>query len=79
MTTINVSDIQQDLDGVLRRVEDGESLLVLRGDRPVAEIKPVSAVARQPRPFGLCVGQFAVPNDFDHALPEDILSEFEGR
>lgn len=30
------------------------------------------------RPFGLCRGEFRVPDDFDAPLPEDIFKEFEG-
>jgi predicted DNA-binding antitoxin AbrB/MazE fold protein len=33
----------------------------------------------QPRPYGLCAGEFTVPDDFDQPLPEKILSDFEGR
>lgn len=31
------------------------------------------------RPFGLCAGEFTVPDDFDDPLPEEILKGFEGR
>ena len=31
------------------------------------------------RPFGLCKGEFVVPDDFDAPLPEFILKEFEGQ
>ena len=31
----------------------------------------------QLRPFGLCTGEFIVPDDFDAPLPEEILSAFE--
>lgn len=79
MSTINVHDIQRDPLGYLRRVEDGETFVILRDERPVAEIKPVTQLARQPRPFGLCAGQFTVPDDFDRALPDEIVKEFEGR
>ncbi len=78
MTMISVLEIQKDPLGCLGRVEAGESLLVVRGDRPVAEIKPVSSSSRQPRPFGLCAGRFTVPDDFDSPLPEDVLKDFEG-
>jgi len=37
------------------------------------------ARSEQLRPFGLCAGEFSVPDDFDAPLPEDILSAFEGR
>jgi antitoxin (DNA-binding transcriptional repressor) of toxin-antitoxin stability system len=79
MTTINIREMQNDPLGCLRRVEDGETLLVLRDERPVAEIKPVSSPAGQPRPYGLCAGEFTVPDDFDRPLPDNLLQEFEGR
>ena len=31
------------------------------------------------RPYGLCEGEFTVPDDFDEPLPEDILNSFEGK
>ncbi|MDQ1351441.1 MAG: hypothetical protein QG657_1743 [Acidobacteriota bacterium] len=36
-------------------------------------------VAEPLRPFGLCKGEFRVPDDFDAPLPEYILREFEGQ
>lgn len=30
------------------------------------------------RPFGLCAGEFIVPDDFDEPLPDHILDAFEG-
>ena len=32
----------------------------------------------QLRPFGLCRGEFTVPDDFDSPLPEHCLNAFEG-
>ncbi len=46
--------------------------------KPVAEVKPVVTPAGTLRPFGLCAGEFTVPDDFDAPLPEDILKAFEG-
>ena len=79
MSTITVQDLQRDPTGLLNRVEAGERLLVLRDDRPVAELRPVSVAPAAPRPFGLCAGQFTVPDDFDAPLPDDLLEDFEGR
>ena len=78
MSTISVQDLQRDLLAFLRRVEAGESFLVVRGDHPLAEVRPVPAPTAAPRPFGLCAGRFTVPADFDQPLPDDILQEFEG-
>jgi antitoxin (DNA-binding transcriptional repressor) of toxin-antitoxin stability system len=78
MSIITVQDLQRDLVDFLRRLEAGESFLVVRDERPLAEVRPVSAPAVGPRPFGLCAGQFTVPADFNQPLPEDMLQEFEG-
>ncbi len=39
----------------------------------------VSSVTKTLRPFGLCAGEFTVPDDFDDPLPTDIIEAFEGR
>ena len=80
MTRVSVEQIKSDLAAYLQRVEDGETLLVVRLDKPVAELRPVpKESAPQRRPFGLCAGEFTVPDDFDAPLPEEILTDFEGR
>jgi antitoxin (DNA-binding transcriptional repressor) of toxin-antitoxin stability system len=78
MSTISVQDIQRDLLAFFRRVEAGESFLVISGEHSLAEVRALATPATQPRPFGLCAGQFKVPADFDRPLPEDTLKEFEG-
>ena len=37
----------------------------------------VTVPAEALRPFGLCAGEFIVPEDFDAPLPEDIIKAFE--
>lgn len=75
----SVDDVQKDLLAFLSRVEAGESLVILRGGKPVAELKPVPPSSRKElRPFGLAAGKIHVSEDFDAPLPEEILREFEG-
>jgi antitoxin (DNA-binding transcriptional repressor) of toxin-antitoxin stability system len=76
---VSLQELQRDPDALLDRVEAGEHLVVARGGRPVAELRPVPATQPGPRPFGLCAGEFKVPDDFDSPLPEEILGAFEGR
>lgn len=71
MSTITVQDLQRDPAGLLDRVEAGERLVVVRDDRPVAELRPVSPAPATPRPFGLCAGAFTVPDDFDAPLSNE--------
>ncbi len=79
MNWISVDEIKRDLLGYLQRVEAGETLIIIRGGKPIAEIKPTVKVSDLSRPFGLCAGEFIVPDDFDEPLPENIISEFEGK
>ena len=30
------------------------------------------------RPYGLCAGEFVVPDDFDDPLPDNVIDEFGG-
>ena len=76
MVAISLSEIQRDFPAYLRRVAAGESLLITDHDRPVAELKPVSLSPNGERPFGLCAGEFRVPDDFDEPLPDNIMREF---
>jgi antitoxin (DNA-binding transcriptional repressor) of toxin-antitoxin stability system len=77
MTRVSMEEIQQDFPAYLQRVEAGETLVITRGGKAVAEITPVFAPAKTLRPFGLYAGEFTVPDDFDAPLPEDILNTFE--
>ena len=79
MIWINVDEINRDLAGYLERVEAGETVVILRAGKPVAEMKPTNLNATKLRPIGLGAGDFIVPDDFDAPLPDDIVDEFEGR
>jgi antitoxin (DNA-binding transcriptional repressor) of toxin-antitoxin stability system len=79
MTQVNLDDMQRNLPAYLQRVEAGETLVILRSGKPVAEVKPVDTADRAFRPFGLCAGEFTVPDDFDSPLPDQIMDAFEGK
>jgi len=79
MTIITWHEMKQSFKKYLQRVKQGETLLLLEDGRPVAEMRPVAEGEARLRPFGLCKGEFQVPEDFDEPLPEDILALFEGR
>jgi prevent-host-death family protein len=79
MVWVSVEEIQRDLSAYLQRVEAGETLVIVQAGQPVAEVKPIVSGGKALRPFGLCAGEFIVPDDFDAPLPEDILKAFEGQ
>ena len=41
MTTVTLTDFRSHASGMLTRVEHGETLVVLRHGRPIAEVSPV--------------------------------------
>jgi len=57
VTWVSEEEIRQDLLTYLRRVEAGETLVVLRDGKPMAEIKPIPSISTPLRPFGLCAGE----------------------
>jgi prevent-host-death family protein len=79
MATVGIEEIQRDLPSYLRRVQAGETLVIVQQGRPVAELKPFAPGKKEElRPAGLCTGEFSVPEEFDASLPDDILRQFEG-
>jgi antitoxin (DNA-binding transcriptional repressor) of toxin-antitoxin stability system len=78
MLNVTIDEIQRDPLKYLYQVEAGETLIIVRSDTPIAELRPIAS-NKQLRPFGLCKGEFTVPDDFDAPLPEDLLDVFEGR
>ncbi|MBE9198662.1 MULTISPECIES: type II toxin-antitoxin system prevent-host-death family antitoxin [unclassified Nodularia (in: cyanobacteria)] len=79
MLTVTIDEIQENLTSYLHQVAAGQSIIITQAGKPIAEIKPVSPIIQQMRPYGLCAGDFIVPDDFDSPLPEDILNSFEGK
>lgn len=79
MVQVSVDEIKQDLSIYLPRVEAGETVIIIKDGKPLAEFKPVIKTSKLLRPFGLYIGEFIVPDDFDAPLPEDIIQRFEGQ
>ena len=77
MTQVSIDEIKRDLPAFLQRVEAGETIIITQAGKPMAKINPILSDSEKMRPFGLCAGEFIVPNDFDAPLPESILQEFE--
>ncbi len=75
---VDIGEAQRNLPDCLRRVADGQAIVITRGGKPLAELRRVDARDFPPRPIGLRQGEFSVPADFDAPLPDDVLSEFEG-
>ena len=79
MLHVTIDEIQRDPSRYLRQVAAGETFIILQADKAIAELRPILSNSKQLRPFGLCAGEFTVPDDFDESLSEEILSAFEGK
>lgn len=78
MIQVNIHDAKTHLSRYVERVSAGETIILCRRNRPVAEIRPLPQTALEPRPFGLGKGTFTVPPSFFEPLPDDEIAAFEG-
>jgi prevent-host-death family protein len=64
------------LSQLLRLVDAGQEVEILRSGEPVAKIVPFKP--RVKRQFGVDHGAFTVTDDFDAPLPDEVLESFYG-
>lgn len=62
------------LSKLLRLIDAGQEVEILRNGEPVARLVPAGSAAV--RKFGTDRGRFVVPEDFDAPLPPDVLETF---
>ncbi|MEO8693268.1 MAG: type II toxin-antitoxin system Phd/YefM family antitoxin [Acidimicrobiales bacterium] len=73
---VGVHEAKTRFSELLRAVAAGQSVEILRNGEPVARLVPMTLPAT--RTFGADRGRFVVPDDFDAALPAELLEAFEG-
>lgn len=71
---VGVHEAKTRLSQLLRLVDAGQEVEIARGGQPVARIVPIRG--REKRQLGIDQGVFVVPDDFDSALPDDVLADF---
>jgi prevent-host-death family protein len=80
MIEITMEQAQADLGAILdRAARAGETVVITRDARPVAELRPLPEAPRAPRPIGVAKGEFEVPPGFFDPLPDELLDAFEGK
>lgn len=77
MVQCSIDEIKYDVVAYLPCVEAGETVVIIKDGNPWAEFKPITSIFKLLRPFGLCSGEFIVPDNFDDPLPKNIIREFE--
>jgi prevent-host-death family protein len=78
MITINVQEAKTHLSHYLDEVAKGESFILCKRNKPVAEIRPVVSRVATKRPIGLAKGTFTIPSSFFDELPEETIALFSG-
>jgi len=78
MIKVNVYEAKKHLSRYLARVQRGERIVLCKRNVPIAELRPLPPVRREPRPIGLARGAFSVPASFFEPLPEALLEAFDG-
>jgi prevent-host-death family protein len=77
MATLSVHEAKAHFSEVLKRVEAGETVVVTRHNKAVAEIKPVAAQTSK-RVFGAFEGQLDIPDEAFAPLTEEELKDWYG-
>jgi prevent-host-death family protein len=77
MVRLNVHEAKTHLSRYLDRVEAGETLILCRHNKPIAEVRPIKSKTKKKRVFGIYEG-FDVSPEFFDPLPEDELRLWEG-
>jgi prevent-host-death family protein len=72
---VNVHEAKTHLSKLLKRVAAGEEIIISKAGKPIAKLTPMRDRAQ--RRFGIDEGVFQVPEDFDAALPDEVLQAFE--
>ncbi len=78
MEQVNIHNAKTHLSRLLERAGAGEEIVIAKSGKPIAKLVPLQP-SRQERRKGLMKGKIKIGKDFDHPLPGEIQTEFEGK
>jgi prevent-host-death family protein len=76
MLRINVHDAKTHLSKYLAAVENGETVIICRRNKPVAEIRSIARAPKHKRLIGPDIPGFEIPESFFEPLSEEELAEW---
>jgi antitoxin (DNA-binding transcriptional repressor) of toxin-antitoxin stability system len=76
MNRVNIHDAKTHLSEYIANLKEGETMLLCRRNKPVAELRLLPRPLAHERPLGLAKAVFEVPESFFENLPEDIIHSF---
>lgn len=74
---INLYEAKTRLSELVEAASHGKSVVIAKAGRPLAKLGPVEQPRRRVR-LGLMKNQIRIADDFDAALPDEVLAAFEG-
>lgn len=79
MSAINIHAAKTHFSGLVERAEKGETIIIARAGKPVAQLTPIAPKPKAARRrFGFLKGEFTVPDDFNEMGREEIEAMFYG-
>ncbi len=75
--TVNIHEAKTQFSKLIKRVEQGEEVIIARDGRPVARICALPITSKPQRVPGTGKGLFKMSEDFDAPLPEEIQRFFD--
>ncbi|MCH9696901.1 MAG: type II toxin-antitoxin system Phd/YefM family antitoxin [Gammaproteobacteria bacterium] len=78
MKMINIHEAKTHLSKIAESVAAGDEVIIAKAGKPMMKL---TAYQQPPvkRRFGLLKGQIEISDDFDTALPDEVLDRFEGQ
>ena len=73
MKIVNVHEAKTTLSELLKKVEGGEEIVIARSGKPVARL---IKAGKAKRVFGFDKRNWKLPDNFNDALPKEMLDEF---
>jgi len=78
MIRLNICEAKTHLCRHLRDLKRGETILLCKRNRPIAEIRPLPEETPAQRRIGMYKGQIEIPDSFFDPLPSSIRLAFNG-
>lgn len=75
---LNIHEAKTHLSRILEEVAAGKEVIIAKAGKPMARLCPVTPRVKKKR-LGLLKGRIRVAEDFNAALPDEVLAGFEGR
>lgn len=80
MTTVNIYEAKTNLSKLLEKVQNGETVVIAKAGKPIADLKPYEAPKNQVK-FGTAKGrkEMDIPDDVFDGIDSEIMEIFFGK